>query len=100
MYKERHESNENDLWKGESREVKEFGVKIVKMTVFSMNSSKRKKMEAELGRDMDLVSVSDARDGKMNLLIGKMKQYVTMEVKAVLEKRTLEPSWKERLGNL
>lgn len=43
MYKERHESNENDLWKGESREVKEFGVKIVKMTVFSMNSSKREK---------------------------------------------------------
>lgn len=52
-------------------------------------------MEAELGRDMDLVSVSDASDGKMNLLIGKMKQYVTMEVKAALEKRTLEPSWKE-----
>lgn len=80
--------------------MKEFGVKIVKMTVFSMNGSKRKKMEAELGREMDLVSVSDASDGKMNLLIGKIKQYVRMQVKAALEKRALEPGWKERRGSL
>lgn len=60
---------------------------------------KKKKKEAGLGRDKDLVSLSDASGGKMNLLIGKIKQYVRTEIKAALEKRALEPGWKERSGS-
>lgn len=45
------------------------------------------------------MSLSDASGGKMNLLIGKIKQYVRTEIKAALEKIALEPGWKERSGS-